>query len=450
MILKASQRGGGKQLGQHLTRTDDNEHVEVHEIRGFVSDDVVGAFKEAYAVSKGTKCKQFLFSVSLNPPERENVPVDVFENTIERIEEQNNLHDHPRVIIFHEKEGRRHAHAVWSRIDAETMTAKNLSHYKLKMRDLSREVYLEQEWTMPKGLMNSQERDPRNFSLLEWQQAKRMGVKAQDLKTMMQDCWAVSDSRAAFQQALNERGFQLAKGDRRGFVAVTPQGEVLSIGRYADKKAKEVRAKLGEPGNLPSIKESKRRLAQTMGQTLQRYLKVAQTKKQKALAPLEIKRKQMVEFQRKERAHLDQQQKQRWIEETQRRNARFQKGFKGLIDHVTGAHKHIQAQNMLDMDKALKRDRQQKQALITAQLKERQNLQTEIKRVRNNHAQLLLSFRKDQQHYKQMEQTTRRDKLKPQFDRSKEIKQQPSPQERIESLRRRSTRPPDRGPDRER
>jgi len=54
MILKASQRGGGKQLGLHLTNTHDNEHVEVHEVRGFVSSDVTGAFKEAYAISKAT------------------------------------------------------------------------------------------------------------------------------------------------------------------------------------------------------------------------------------------------------------------------------------------------------------------------------------------------------------------------------------------------------------
>jgi hypothetical protein len=36
MILKASQRGGAKQLGLHLLRTDENEHVELHEIRGFL------------------------------------------------------------------------------------------------------------------------------------------------------------------------------------------------------------------------------------------------------------------------------------------------------------------------------------------------------------------------------------------------------------------------------
>ncbi|MEO1276221.1 MAG: relaxase, partial [Pseudomonadota bacterium] len=61
MILKAAQRGGAKQLGQHLLRFDENDHVELHEIRGFVSDTVIGAFKEAQAVAKGTRCKQFLF-----------------------------------------------------------------------------------------------------------------------------------------------------------------------------------------------------------------------------------------------------------------------------------------------------------------------------------------------------------------------------------------------------
>ena len=41
MILVASQRGGAKQLGLHLLCADENEHVEVHEISGFVSGDVV-------------------------------------------------------------------------------------------------------------------------------------------------------------------------------------------------------------------------------------------------------------------------------------------------------------------------------------------------------------------------------------------------------------------------
>ncbi|WP_066769237.1 relaxase/mobilization nuclease domain-containing protein [Sphingobium sp. CCH11-B1] len=119
MILKASQRGGATALGQHLLKTE-NEHIEIHEIRGFVSDDLMGAMKETQAVAKGTRCKQFLFSVSLNPPQSADVGIDAFESAIDRIEQANGLSGQPRMIVFHEKEGRRHCHAVWSRIDADT------------------------------------------------------------------------------------------------------------------------------------------------------------------------------------------------------------------------------------------------------------------------------------------------------------------------------------------
>jgi|GEM_PF-5438686 len=39
MILKGNQRSSARQLAVHLLNERDNEHVEVHEIRGFASDD---------------------------------------------------------------------------------------------------------------------------------------------------------------------------------------------------------------------------------------------------------------------------------------------------------------------------------------------------------------------------------------------------------------------------
>ena len=74
MIIKASQRGGGQDLAAHLMRIDDNEHLSIHEMRGFASGNLKGAFKEVEAVSRGTKCKQYLFSVSLSPPDDGTAP----------------------------------------------------------------------------------------------------------------------------------------------------------------------------------------------------------------------------------------------------------------------------------------------------------------------------------------------------------------------------------------
>ena len=39
MILKASERSGARQLASHLLK-DENEHIELHDLRGFASDDL--------------------------------------------------------------------------------------------------------------------------------------------------------------------------------------------------------------------------------------------------------------------------------------------------------------------------------------------------------------------------------------------------------------------------
>jgi hypothetical protein len=114
MILVGNSRGGARNLAQHLLK-EENEHVEVHELRGFASDDLPGALSEAYAVSsRGTRCQKFLFSLSLNPPPSARVETGTFEDAINRAEVKLGLEGHPRAIVFHEKEGRRHCHAVWT------------------------------------------------------------------------------------------------------------------------------------------------------------------------------------------------------------------------------------------------------------------------------------------------------------------------------------------------
>jgi hypothetical protein len=82
---------------------------------------------------------------------------------------------------------------------------------------------------MPRGLQDRSLRDPLTFTREEWQQAKRAGLDPRELKAVLQQCWSASDSRAAFEQALKERGFWLAQGDRRGFVAVDYRGAVYSL-----------------------------------------------------------------------------------------------------------------------------------------------------------------------------------------------------------------------------
>ena len=102
MILKGSQRGGARQLATHLLKVDVNEHVEIHEISGFISADLDGALREIHSISQGTRCKQFMFSLSLNPPQSESVPVEYFEKALTDVEKELKLENQPRAIVFHE------------------------------------------------------------------------------------------------------------------------------------------------------------------------------------------------------------------------------------------------------------------------------------------------------------------------------------------------------------
>ena len=107
--------------------------MELHELRGFVANDLDGALNEVYAVSRGTRAKQYLYSLSLNPPPSEKVSTTTFDDAINRAEVALGLQGQSRAVVFHEKNGRRHAHAVWSRIDRVSMKAIQMSFTKRKL-----------------------------------------------------------------------------------------------------------------------------------------------------------------------------------------------------------------------------------------------------------------------------------------------------------------------------
>lgn len=402
MILKGSQRGGAKQLALHLMKTEENEHVEIHEVRGFLADDVLGAFREIEAISQGTKCKQYLFSVSLNPPQTENVSIETFESALSNIEERTGLSAQPRVVVFHEKEGRRHCHAVWSRIDPETMTAKPLPFFKNKLQEVSRQQYLENGWRMPPGLIDKRNRDPRNFTLDEWQQAKRAGRNAGEIKALIQEAWSISDSKNSFAHALKERGFYLAKGDRRGHIAMSFDGEPFSIPRMLGQKTKDVHARLGDPNELPSIEDARKHIAADYLPKIQKYVGEIRQKAKAHIETIEAERLWLSAAHAQERKRLDEGIRQRNEREQRERAERFRKGMLGLWDRLSGKHKALEKQNEMEVLWALERDRRQRDATVAAQLDERRALQERLKAARERRETALLKLYRDFANYREM------------------------------------------------
>ncbi len=375
MILKGNQRAGAKDLAFHLMK-DENDHVDVHELRDFSSETLMGALNEVYAISRGTKCRQYLFSLSLNPPPNEKVATTDFDRAIDHIEEKLGLSGQPRAIVFHEKEGRRHAHAVWSRIKVDEMKAVQLSFTHRTLQSISRDLYLEHGWKMPKGLVDGKLRDPRNFTLAEWQQAKRQDKDPRIIKTALQDAWAISDSKAAFEHALSEQGFYLARGDRRGFVIVDYEGEVYSIPKWVGVKTKDVRVRLGDEQELESVADAKCRIAQDMLPVFERLQNENSATLQRAKKDLAKQRQALVAQHRQRRKSLKEKIERRRIEEIKIRQRRFRAGLKGLWDRLCGEHKRICLQNEQEATAANLRDQEEFDTLVFRQINQRRVLST--------------------------------------------------------------------------
>lgn len=395
MILKGSQRASGQELAAHLMKLDDNEHVELHQLRGFVADDLKGAFKETEAISRGTKCKQYLFSLSLSPPEQERVPPAIFERAIDMIEQRLGLEGQPRAIVFHEKEGRRHCHCVWSRIDAETMTARPMSFFKNRLTELSRGLYLEHGWKMPDGIRDSAKRDPTNFTLAEHQQAKRQGADPRWLKQSMQECWAMSDDRKALSRALEERGFFLAKGDKRGFVVLDHQGEVYSLPKMLGLKTKEVRQRLGDGDDLPSVDATQQTIGARMTPAIRRHIEESRTRFLKRSATLGHVKMEMTHRHRDERAKFDDRQRLEWDEQNRARAARLPKGLRGLWHRLTGEYQKARAENEAEAERSRQKQAQERQALTDKQRDQRAALQSQFKELRSGQAEQLRDLRRE-------------------------------------------------------
>nr|WP_244520872.1 relaxase/mobilization nuclease domain-containing protein [Aliiruegeria lutimaris] len=373
----------------------DNEHVELHEVRGFASDDLIGAFHEVDAIARGTRCQNYLFSMSLNPPEDADVSTDVFEQAADEIERKLGLDDQPRAIVFHEKDGRRHAHIVWSRIDTEQMRAINMSHYKSKLRDVSRKLYLKHGWDMPRGLEDKRLRDPLNFSREEWQQARRTGLDPRELKAVIQKAWAASDNMASLEQALRERGFWLARGDKRGFVTIDYRGEVYSLARYAGVKTKDLEDRLGDRDRLRPAEEIKAEIAQRMTRKLKELIKDVEKDAQRRLATIDLRKAEMIARHQDERARLWAALEKRWEAETHQRAERLPKGVSGIWHRLTGRYAKVKAQNEQETLQAYRRDQAEKDALIFKQLEQRQSLQRDIRQQRAIAREELMQLRED-------------------------------------------------------
>ena len=383
MILKGTQRASATALVRHLLNDHDNDHVSVHEISGFVSDTLAEALKEAEAISRSTRCTQHLYSVSFNPPETADVPIEMFLDAIAKVEEAVNLKGQPRAVVIHEKNGRRHAHCVWSRIDVDAMRAINLPYSKMRLQDISRQLFQQHNWPVPSGLIDKSQTNPLNMERQEFQQSQRLGRDPVRLKATLRQCWETSDNANSFGQSVLRQGFALARGERRGFVLINADGEVLSLSRWLDLKSKELGAKLGDPADVPSTAEAQRILAQEVSVGPDHWLRELKARYASDISRLDGEVEALKVSQREERKVLMEKQQERHRDSAAKFRALMRGGMLGLWDRATGRRKRVERLAWLNVQVLANRDNEETHSMIQRHLGARRHVQQQKNLLRN-------------------------------------------------------------------
>lgn len=289
MIPKASQRAGGQQLATHLLNAIDNERVELLALRGAVARDLHGAFAEWEAASTATKCRKYLYSLSINPdPQQRKLSRQEMADFIRRVETRLGLGSQPRAVVCHVKEGREHYHVAWSRIDTAKMKAVQLSHDRHKLREAVLEFTREKGLELParmKASLKERFNARSRPTLAEHQQQERTGITREERRREITEAWNRTDTGQAFVAALEKRGYVLARGDRRSHVIVDRHGEIHSLARQIEGvKTKQINARLADfpPERLPTAAEARKKRQKKI--TLQDHFRIQGDKRRTALS----------------------------------------------------------------------------------------------------------------------------------------------------------------------
>lgn len=394
MILQGSQRGGPKALAQHLMNQRDNDHIELHEIRGLAAEDITGALCEIDASKGASRSNKPFYHLSLNPPIAGNATITDFESAIERVEAELGLSGQPRAVVFHEKLGRRHAHVVWSRVDLAKGRMIHMPFDRRRLQAASIALYRQHGWEMPIGFEKGGVALKNNFNDAEWQQSKRTRVSPEDHKRLIGAAYRQSDDLPSFKQALEHQGYYLACG-RRAFVAVDIHGEIHAVTRATGERKRAVEDRLGDPTALPTVEQVQQDLRHRRTAQIERDMEALKQAHKQQSAPYRRELQKLRDLQRADRKLFRDWHQQQRIHLETTLAARYRKGLRGFVDRVLGVKRRTDEQNRQEREQAEREARLKKDDMIRKHLEQRRTLHVKVERLTSQQKRELHVLRQD-------------------------------------------------------
>ena len=266
MVINGGSRSNAGELAHHLLRADTNERVMVREIDGVSASDLRGALLEMEAMGSGSRSGKRLYHANIDWRHDETMTDAQKAQAVADLGRELGLENQPRAVVEHVKAGREHLHIVWLRIDTDTMTAISDSHNFRKHELVARELERQFGHERVQGAhieRDGVERPERCPSDPEMMQAARTSLDPEAAKARLRELWGMADTGKAFAATLEDAGWMLARGDKRGFVALDPMGGTHLVGKdITGLTAAKVRDRLADLDALPGVDAARQQLAQ--------------------------------------------------------------------------------------------------------------------------------------------------------------------------------------------
>lgn len=259
MIIKGGSHSG-RGLGAYLFQ-DKNERAELWGIRGVIPGQTINeaiATWQGLAYTTTQKCEKPLYHAQLNPDRV--LSTHEWEQALAVFEKEMGFENQPRAVVFHSYKGREHVHLVYSRIENGRAISDswNYLHHEKASREIEKELGLEHT----QGALYDRKGTPRperQPDEKQTEQGKRTEKDPKAIKAEVSELYANTQSGEDFIKALDDAGYTLARGDKRGYVILDEGGGIHSLSRVAGTKAADLRNRLKsvDLDSLPSVEQAR-------------------------------------------------------------------------------------------------------------------------------------------------------------------------------------------------
>lgn len=269
MIVKGSARKDGPAMAVYFMESEDGARLL------FSSDpmgDTLTAMTEWDEIGRLTKGEKPLYHMQLCPDAKYAVSDEQWKRMAEIVLEEIGAKGHDYELYFHpgvKEDGEPdmpHAHLGVCRTNRDTLKMFDLgfnyqAHERASLR-IAKEMGME---IVPGKHAKRDRQKQKDFPRAEarqadHQQATRTELTVEQRREQVTALRAAADNAQAFKSALEDAGYVLAKGDKRGLVIVDEQGEVYSLSKQlTDIKGKDYKDFVAplDPKYLPSVNEAK-------------------------------------------------------------------------------------------------------------------------------------------------------------------------------------------------